>query len=245
MKYKYQTMPARLTLLILSIGVSLLYGQNEEPIPAQLDFFAEPILEGTYLEMDVPKKVTLTLVWLSLDPEDPDEPFEFQTIELPFGQLTRGPEVVAGGEVSLYLGEIQSVDDKQPFERLQIPATANHALCYLIPIGPDRFRPSLHDVSRDFIPRGRARLVNASSETLAAVIDETRGIIPPGENLSAALGQLHQFQIKMRIVAEDDGEWRPIHAARVTAQASDRLLVIISRRRGDIGPWRVRPIHLR
>jgi hypothetical protein len=205
--------------------------------------FSEPIVEGVYEGMNVPDEFSLTLGWY--EGEDPEAPMEVAAMTVIFGSLTRGPEIPAGTQVFLYAGTDIDPLTAVAFGEVVMPSNATEVICYLIPIGPNRFRPSIHDVSPGLIAGGSARLVNVSDETLAAMIDEERGILAPGEVLVMPLANLRQFQIQMRIAAEAEEGWRPVHAARISAQPNDRLLVLISRRRGDIGPWRVRPIHQR
>jgi hypothetical protein len=98
--------------------------------------------------------------------------------------------------------------------------------------------------SSDQVKGGGARLINFSKETLAAEVNEERGIIKPGESLYASLTDLRRFQIRMRIAAAAEEGWHPVHTGCVTAKPTDRMLVLISQRRGDSGPWRVRSIRL-
>lgn len=230
-----------LLFLFIALSPLALAAQETAAQPCRLHLFTEPIIEGVYEGMKMQESMELTITWPSEVPEAPPESEHF---EIAFGQLAKGAELPAGAGVRLYLGKPADLMTAKPFAEHTLDPNASDMLLYMIPTARNRYQTSLHNFSPDLVEGGSARLINVSSETLAAELNEERGILTPGASLAASLAELRRFHIRMRIAAAAEEGWRPVHAARVTAKPTDRMLVLISQRRGDSGPWRVRSIRL-
>ena len=203
-------------------------------------FYTEPIFEGVYKDVEVPRDVLFTLIWGTV--EQPG----IETIRVTFGRLSQAVTIEGFGPIRVYEGNLTAEETvaKSPLYQIENDVQGGAQIIHVIPTAPGRYLFNAQNVSEGEIRKGTARVVNLSGETIAAMVAEGRGIIEPNASINVSLLEIERFQLKMRYATQGDEGWKLVYGTRVSASPQDRLLIYVFRKWGNRGPWRVRLIDV-